>query len=129
MREYKDCLASHAKTFYILFVRKNFAFYSRSDSFYFFLVKMTSAPLRFGKGVVDVVGVVLWRFSFFILTIPSVLKFFLINFQVKFEILLISPQARGLKEGRTEVRRNIVLSVLFFAFVVIGFFYVRADTA
>ena len=90
---------------------------------------MTSAPFRFGKGVVGVVGVVLWRFSFFILTIPSVLKFFLINFQVKFEILLISPQARGLKEGSTEVRRNIVLSVLFFAFVVIGFFYVRADTA
>ena len=69
---------------------------------------------------------------FLILTIPSVLKFFLINFQVKFEILLISPQARGLKEGRTEVHRNIVLSVLFFAFllfVVIGFFYVRADSA
>lgn len=66
---------------------------------------------------------------FFILTIPSVLKFFLIKFQVKFEILLISPQARGLKEGRTEVHRNIVLSVLFFAFFVIGFFYVRADTA
>lgn len=46
---------------------------------------------------------------FFILAIPSVLKFFLIKFQVKFEILLISPQARGLKEGRTEVHRNIVL--------------------
>ena len=68
-------------------------------------------PFRFGKGVVGVVGVVLWSFSFFffILTIPSVLKFFLIKFQVKFEILLISPQARGLKEGRTEVHRNIVL--------------------
>ena len=49
---------------------------------------------------------------------------------MKFEILLVSPQARGLKEGRTEVHRNIVLSVFFvFAFVVIGFFYVRADTA
>ena len=24
MREYKDCLASHVNTFYILFVRKNF---------------------------------------------------------------------------------------------------------
>lgn len=37
---------------------------------------------------------------------------------MKFEILLISPQARGLKEGRTEVHRNIVLFcfVLIFCF-------------
>lgn len=33
--------------------------------------------------------------------------------QVKFEILLVSPQARGLKEGRTEVKE--------FRFVVVGF--------
>lgn len=58
MREYKDCLASHTKAFYILFVRKNFASYSRSD-FHFFQVKMTSAPFRSGKGVIGVVGVVL----------------------------------------------------------------------
>lgn len=59
MRQYKDFLASHAKTFYILFVRKNFSSYSRSDLFYFLPVKITSAPFRVGKGVVGVVGVVL----------------------------------------------------------------------
>ena len=33
--------------------------------------------------------------------------------QVKFEILLVSPQARGLKEGRTEVRSFFCFLVVF----------------
>ena len=33
--------------------------------------------------------------------------------QVKFEILLVSPQARGLKEGRTEVRSFFRFLVVF----------------
>ena len=38
--------------------------------------------------------------------------------QVKFEILLVSPQARGLKEGRTEVRSFFVLLLFFFSLIV-----------
>ena len=37
--------------------------------------------------------------------------------QVKFEILLVSPQARGLKEGRTEVKRSLIFYFSFFCFV------------
>ena len=37
--------------------------------------------------------------------------------QVKFEILLVSPQARGLKEGRTEVKE---FSFCFVVVVVYG---------
>ena len=39
--------------------------------------------------------------------------------QVKFEILLVSPQARGLKEGRTEVKEFSFCFVVVVVVVVV----------
>ena len=44
-------------------------------------------------------------------------------FQVKFEILLVSPQARGLKEGRTEVKEFLFVLLLLLFMVVFFFFF------